>query len=716
MALDGQTKDFRQLAERVEADEQADAGLKDIIREVKELSDTNSDNDEIKDVLENNFEAGLNITEEQVRTLTKELGRLENKYKDKPEILQQIQDLTSLLEWKIDWEQRSESFNKLNGLIPDKLPRLKQELSSQDKRNIEKFIKSPTNTNQVMEMYLRMLSVQIDSDLPWVGSGDKKVFRKIKWWIEEKYNDEAARWTWELDNKIFTADFFTDWINANPEWDGSDVQDDAKIREMKKWPHMFTSEQFKEKFKTKNQERKTNNETTLWGLGIEQIVDMTKIIKKTEADNTIKVYLDKGDGTKEELTQENFMATLEITKEKVGEKLQWTQFVGNELETAIAGKQEDWFNAIKLGATEIPEPTPQESLENADAIGVSLFNNIEKETVKGAVDDAKAHLEWLSTEDRQKFSDRIDKVIKALKDTSKPLSNSKKPWYESIQELQKEMNREAGLSRPLNPDWKLWQYTFFVMKNYMWLTATQWETLVYERGGSLSGMQKKIAELIGAEDNETALNDLGVYATGDKDVNQVALELIDNSNRRWYLKNYLKNYRKEPFPWRSQIEDMMKPENAEDRKDLLQDLQLALIPYYNWHIDWLMWPSTLTAIENYSTATKERSSDENANTTINTSPIKIPSDEEKKVNRVNANTILTKNRAYFYDSTADTWKDFMYTKTTKSDGNGGTITTLTATVDRTKYTTTDGGVTLTPENNTILDYFATILANQKTDW
>ena len=141
MGVEGQTRDFRDLAAEAKENQQMDENLKRIITEVQELSNTDESDNDMGDVLEDNFYANLNITEDQVKTITKELGKLEKTHKDNATVLQQIQNLTALLEWKIDGDKQSASFNKFSEMIPAKINRLKEDLSRQDKRNIENFIK-----------------------------------------------------------------------------------------------------------------------------------------------------------------------------------------------------------------------------------------------------------------------------------------------------------------------------------------------------------------------------------------------------------------------------------------------------------------------------------------------------------------------------------------------------------------------------------------------
>lgn len=354
------------------------------------------------------------------------------------------------------------------------------------------------------------------------------------------------------------------------------------------------STKFAEDFSKKNTERKTNNETKLWEVDIKTTVDMSKIIKKTEADNTVKVYLDKWDWNKEELTQENFMTILEITKEKVGEKLQWTQFVGNELETAIVGKQESWFNAIKDGATEVTEPEqPQvESLETSQ-ITVNLFNNISADDVKDAVDAAKEHLnaEWLDPADKETFTARITAVIAALKDGWQEIGRGRKPWHENIKKLQETIQNEINLTPRLRPDWKLWRLTLYAMQKYMWVETGKSGDLKYEcghmLGSELSGMLENF------EDQDYLSRALGDTTSDLQWLQDKAESYIRNP--LLYVKNKLNNSSCE-VPWKEILKSIL---DDPTNKNKIKLLQFALLPEYTWNIDGIIWPSTTKALQSY---------------------------------------------------------------------------------------------------------------------
>ena len=602
MTMEGQTSGFRDLAaESAKENSQMDESLKKIINEVQELSDTNPDNDNMSDLFEDNFFTSLNITEDQVKTLTKELGKLEKKYKDNESILKEIRDLTLLLESKIDGEQRKASFNKINEMIPNRLGDL-SDLSNTDKRNIESFINIPENQNAVMELYFRMLPVQLDNvqQETKIRNYDKKVFNKVKWRIEGKY-DKDARWSWELDNKIFTDNFFTTWIEANPDWDGSDAQDDTKIKEMHKdTPHEFSTEQFTKKFEAVNKVRKENNDAKLSWFDIVAKLwteTMGKITRKQWEGDQKTVYYDKGDGNDPTvLTADNFMQELNINAESVW-TIEWTLFGKGELEQGITNQKDNRFGKIVGSATEITEPEPPqvESLEASD-IQINLFNNISADDVKSAVDAAIANLsaEWLDQATKEKFAERIKEVTAALKDGWQELGRGRKPWHENIKQLQETMQQELTLNPRLRPDWKLWRLTFYAMQKYMWVeTEKSWD-LKYECGHMLG-------------------NNLSGMLENFEDQDYLSRALWDNNSDLQWLQDKAENYIRNPLkyvkdrldgklwtcdvPWKTILSGILN--ESPTIKNKIKLLQFALLPDYTWNIDGIIWPATKKALQSY---------------------------------------------------------------------------------------------------------------------
>ena len=72
----------------------------------------------------------------------------------------------------------------------------------------------------------------------------------------------------------------------------------------------------------------------------------------------------------------------------------------------------------------------------------------------------------------------------------------------------------------------------------------------------------------------------------------------DESANRKYLNEYISD---KEFPWKKVIQDVINEKDATKKKEKIKLLQLQLIPYYDWQIDWLINSWILTAIEKYIT-------------------------------------------------------------------------------------------------------------------
>lgn len=82
-------------------------------------------------------------------------------------------------------------------------------------------------------------------------------------------------------------------------------------------------------------------------------------------------------------------------------------------------------------------------------------------------------------------------------------------------------------------------------------------------------------------------------STETKTINEVTKKTkVDTVKNIEYLKKYIAD---KNFPWKNYLINIIKTKKLED----IKLLQLQLIPYYDWHIDWSFTSATLNAIENY---------------------------------------------------------------------------------------------------------------------
>lgn len=78
-------------------------------------------------------------------------------------------------------------------------------------------------------------------------------------------------------------------------------------------------------------------------------------------------------------------------------------------------------------------------------------------------------------------------------------------------------------------------------------------------------------------------------ASSETDTKKAKVDTVKNIE---YLKKHIAD---KNFPWKDYLINIIKTKKSED----IKLLQLQLIPYYDWHIDWSFSSATLTAIENY---------------------------------------------------------------------------------------------------------------------
>ena len=487
------------------------------------------------------------------------------------------------------------------------------------------FIEHNPKNEDVIDAYIIMKQINLENESN-IGSRDKTVFKDVfntlnnlywkKDWVEDNiYRQKAAQRYWDLkfyerDKKnISIVDIITTENGLNRQnWDGSSLQEDGDkkdqiqnlVNNMQGKSFDFDAKYFIENFNNRNDVRINNNANLLGKVDITTKIDLSKVTYDKEND---ELLLQKDWEASKPLTKDNLITELWITAETIW-NVNWTNFVDWEMDNMILtdeNVQDSWLKQIvEKKKAENPtddwewwneadvEPETQiNSLESENDIKISLIYWVKAEDIFGV-------LNGLDNTAKTENADRINEVIAALRNNEKIPGSS---WNKSIRWLQEKMytalQQEWKMTKKLVADWKFWPRTLYAMKLYLWAKITRWETLIYEKWGTLSGVQRQIAELIDTEGNDEALGNFGIVAGDWENINDVALNLLDKSNRRKYLETYISLF---DFPGRSTIKDVI---NNKDDTEKLMSLQLHLIPYYKWHIDWQIGPLTLNAVEQY---------------------------------------------------------------------------------------------------------------------
>lgn len=366
-------------------------------------------------------------------------------------------------------------------------------------------------------------------------------------------------------------------------WDWSDnmIDNNTKVKQFCN-ALQINMNNFVSEFKTKNKERKNNNDTKLSSLDITKIIDTGKITKIKEGD-TRKYFVTEGE-TKTEFTTDNFMEKLSITNDKIQKNLEWTLFVGTELNTAINNQKEKRFNKISQEANETQAPsentevTPAPDKIKEDDIKETKMRwktPVKRTDVVDAINKAIESISKISDDTQKKgIIEKINTIIKALKT---PWEKTKTWWQPAIEKLQNTM-KEAG--QDLIIDWKFWPNTFNAMKNYIKAETTTATT-----------DEPNDPESDGATTAENGTEGGGESTEVERvDYKKEALKLLTDDLKlagKDFIKASLKN---------------------NDAKGI-SCLQLALLPEYKWKIDWKFGPQTLSALQKYITIFRNTSRD-----------------------------------------------------------------------------------------------------------
>ena len=562
--------------------------------------------------------------------------------------------------------------------------------SDKDVNKIKFFVEYNPWKWEIQDLYLKMKEINakwFNNIESWAKfyPQDKLAFNKVFAVLKDQYenNNESNNNEYkEQVQKRFLDNHFTETERLNGRslsnfcekvlwmewWEWKELKGNTEYDEILKkycesWRDSFTVEELKDKIDEKNNERKDKNKEALKSkIKITEIINdnlLSKLNIKEEGGNK-KILYEKEWGEIKELSADDFLQELGL---RGGIAAEGIDFLGNELEEAIQGLQGDWYKEVISyienskekkedgEGSKAEEEAQQPEFESLDDITLPekfLFNGISKEDITGALDKAKWNLENYWESDKAEYTERIKMVISAIKE---PWDKGKNGWWGRIETLQNTMNKELNPSKPLKPDWKLWKHTFNAIKDYLWIT-TRWESLINQWG--LTTEQEKIANLIDDPEKVDELRNL--LRVGDEaDVNEAAFNLLKNDKSRDYLKWYIGD---KNFPWKKTVTDLL---NAtwQDKKTQLTALQLQLVPYYKWNIDWLIGPMTLAAIEEYVGWHTKSDDSENDNSIEkkNNNITRYNSNEKEITNWEGIDRVIDKNENHVYFVN---WADFSY--------------------------------------------------------
>ena len=579
-ALEMQTEAFKNLAQSAEEQDLGET-LEKVIKEVKELSDSDHSNDAIQmsDFLSANFDNLLKgqINQEQVNIIIKEIDKLERKYTYAADLLKQMDNLKALLLSAVAGETPSQYFETFASLVASwNISQLREKLNPSKQRELEIFVRSPENKNKVLDTYLKILWItDMSNGTTW---RDRGIIKDVKDRVESTYSTET-RWEWELDTKVFTGiQFFTDYISKNSEWDWSDIQ---SIPQTECDWHMYSVDQYVAKFNNQNESRKATNTEKMNGITITDWVDLTKVKRKTweNGEETVVIVDNDGKVVWDPVTVDDFMTRLNITQPSAPE---WTAFAKGELDQKINELKPTRFNQVKTAVDARTEPeAPITPFEVGD-ITIKLNYWITAEQIHDAIINLP---EATKTENK----DKINAVIEALKNPWETLPNR---WNSSVKGLQETMQQELTLTPRLRPDWKFWRLTFYAMQKYIWVETGKLGDLKYECGHMLGSELSWMLEHF--EDQDYLSRALG-DTTSD-------LQWLQDKAERWIRDplQYVKSKLEQPdttfnVPWKAILKDILNG----NCKNKIKLLQFALLPKYTWNIDGIMWPSTKKALQSY---------------------------------------------------------------------------------------------------------------------
>lgn len=562
MAIEWQKQEYQNLASQAEAENsQMDQALKNVIKEINELSDTTSLNDSINfnQILSANVLNKFNkIPETQRNAINGEINRLKAQYANDPGISKQLNTLSILFEAPTSntatWAASFDTFNRLVRLQATN--RLRDNITNSERRDIKQFIDDQNNKDIVLDTYLSMLPIIPRENMAESTSWrDRSVINDVKDRIEWKYN-EQTRQERELNNKVFKGyDTFANFIKSNENWDWKTPITDVANYINTNYPyHTFTPEQFIWIFNEKNNERRTTltnnlNEIVNW-------LDYTNIKKKWETTLVIE-------GTEYTSDNADLLTKLNITNIFP----EWIPHTTAEL----AAAPWELFNKIIAKAEAITE-APEAETPAIDKISTEDINKtkmrwkirVKPEDVVTAINNAIDSIANL-TDDSQKstMTEKINTVI----------NNLKEPWtieqgwgQTNIRELQKTM-KAAGQNVMI--DWKFGPNTFNAMNNYLKVWSSEQ------------------ADPTEPNDPNTASNDPGETQNGVE--NPIKNSLTE-------LQSELEN---KNFQGKQRVIDNIIGKTWSERENSVRQLQLHLLPKYKWKIDWKFWPNTLKALQDY---------------------------------------------------------------------------------------------------------------------
>ena len=626
----------------------------------------------------------------------KRLINADNSFTDE-DVFRELSTFIKKIEWQVNnlkdyndlmnkYEQSQKKFNEFCDTINrGQFSLLDKFNNNEDLNKISFFIEhNPWNEN-ILNLYLAMMNIK-DSQW-WRLSGndihwwDRWAFNNVlrildnQYWEGKIYHEKVQlhfldiKFEERLQGKTL-IEFCKETLKINWDWKNINEGSETISNFCKSRGWKFTEKQFVDKFNEKNYERRSKNKETiinkidiiqkLWENIMGQIElnpDSNKLEFKEDENNCVDFNAAK----LQELIKEtpgDFISTSDI--------LDWV-FIDNQeifqmimLDNDIAKARIQKIIEHKQHEAENPAANPEieqiNPLQESDISNDIRVFKIEKNDIVSTINDAISKInDHEDIEQKKLYIERIKEVINALKNPWEKVHNT---WSTSIQGLQNAMNKT--LEKHLKPDWKLWNKTLYVIKEYIWV-LTKKEQLLHDRGElSFSAKQLEILSLINTKGKENDLKWLLSIPDDIEDINEFALNLLEKGKRREYLEAYISN---KNFPWKGEISEII---NNKWPRTNLKKLQLQLIPYYEWHTDWLMGPLTLTAIETY-----VQNNDKWENNWENSNKIEIPEKDNANIVRLNnnneavtnnsdeINTVInkTKKHAYFLD-----WADFKYEK------------------------------------------------------
>lgn len=337
--------------------ESQDQKIKDLQKEIKELRDRDTENDEISKVFKNNaltewFSDALKRADrwtinELVKKLTEAFGKMKDTNLEKENAWNLLDALKKIQATRIytDFKEMiaTGKIKRLNSFKDYEIGVLKDNITGEN---------GAITLEDALNLYKKMLTIGAGAKLL---PTDRRYFNDIKDAIEEKWGFNGE----DSDKKIDIANeklseyqldtLFPDGIKANDlnelaqtyawvnDWNGAKLTDQAIT--LKDW-QLFTAENFKTKFNTVNQTRIDKNNEIVGGLPPITLPDNFDINKFQVRGGSLKYRADDS-SERNDVTAANMVSSLDLTLEGV-------DFVGdNERDRTLQQKLDEFCAAVK---------------------------------------------------------------------------------------------------------------------------------------------------------------------------------------------------------------------------------------------------------------------------------------------------------------------------------------------------------------------------------